>query len=401
MKNQVAPPPPSSTKEIEVFSIEQLEILPVQAKESIIVLSNNLPSKELLVLNPLVAELLKIQKLKELTYTPLGENPTKEEIEAHKENIQEYKNAKKDITSLKQQNAKAKTAIKKPLDDLGKQVLNFEKSINALADEVTETVQTTFKPYLDAEAEKAAAALAAKQAKEKAAINALSEQNQAQAAMFAKSQLITFLKYEMLGATKLEVNNAVQHYSLEALDKLRGEFNFKTFEFFTKEKDLTLLSAEELTEIKMFFDAEIKAFILSIENAIRAKQAEKQVEKLSDAIEEPNFPPPAAQMMMAQMDTFELAQAKTETPFGSGANPVTMPREIYPSNPEEVDFLDLVIGEIKKTKDNVQYIYSRFVESKTDFTDDEKENIRRVRGSIQLIDKTILYILNQLPPKTN
>lgn len=385
-------------KEIEVFSIEQLQILPQDAKESIILLSNNLPTKELLVLNPLVTKLLQIKKLEEIVYTPLPENPTKEDVAAHKENIQEFKSALKDITGLKQQAGQAKTAIKKPLDNLGKQVLVIEKSINNLANEISEKIKNKFKPYLDAEAEKAAAALAAKQAKEKEAINALEKQNEAQALLFQKSTLTTFLKYEMLEATKKEVQNALATYSKEALFELRGSFNFKTFEFFTKEKNISLIPPDELTPIREHFNSEINTMIASINNAIKTKELEATNERLIEEVA-PEQPPIEAQMLMANMDAFELANSKTAVPFGVGANPNTVQREIYPSNENEVDFLDLVIKEINECKERVSYIYKRYTESKTNFSDQEKENIRRVRGGIQLLGKVVLYILNQLPTK--
>lgn len=384
--------------EIEVFTIDQLEILPQAAKESIISLSNNLPTKELLVLNPLVTELLRIKQLENITYTPLPPNPTKEDLQIYKENIQQFKDAKKQITELKKQNASAKSAIKKPLDDLGKQVLTIEKSINLFADEIVEKLQLTFKPYIDEEAEKAAKALAAKQAKEKEAIAALEEQNQAQALLFEKSKLITFLKYEMLESTKAEVNNAVAQYSLEALFKLRGEFNFKTFEFFTKEKNLSIIPPNELEEIKDYFVTETKTLLASIDGAIKQRELQAANERLLEEVA-PEEPPVQEKQMMSSLDAFELANSKTVVPFGQGANPNTVQREIYPSNPHEVDFLDLVIYEIKQCKERVSYIYKRYSESKREFKPDEAENIRRVRGAIQLIDKVVLYILNQLPPK--
>lgn len=387
-----------TVKEIEVFSIEQLQVLPQDAKESIILLSNNLPTKELMVLNPLVTKLLQIKELENIVYTPLPENPTKEDTAAHKENIQDFKNAIKEITGLKKQAGDAKTAIKKPLDDLGKQVLIIEKSINSLANEISEKVKNTFKPYLDAEAEKAAAALAAKQAKEKEAIDALEKENQAQALLFQKSNLVTFLKYEMLEATKKEVQNALATYSKEALFELRGYMNFKTFEFFTKEKNISLIPPDELNPIKEHFNSEINSMVLSINSAIKQKELETVNERLIEEVA-PEEPPVQAQKMMADMDAFELANSKTDVPFGVGANPNTVIRDIYPSGQQELDFLDLVIHEINECKERITYIYKRYTESKPNFSDQETENIRRVRGGIQLLHKVISYILNQLPTK--
>ena len=73
---------------------------------------------------------------------------------------------------------------------------------------------------------------------------------------------------------------------------------------------------------------------------------------------------------------------------------------LYPSNPAQVDFLDLVISEINSCKDNIEYIRRRFTEDEGIVKSPEDlANIERVRGVKFLLDKTVMYILNQLPPK--
>jgi hypothetical protein len=406
MENKLMPPPPPSN-ELVIFSQEQLNILPQEAKDSVISLEKNLPQKELLILNPLVSELLKVKELAKLKYEPLPEEPTKEDIEKHNINIQEFKDAKKSITALKQQNESAKTAIKKPLDTLGKQVLTFEKSVNTIAVDVLTTLEKTFKIWIDAEAAKAKAKADAKTEKANAAINALSEQNQAQANTFKKSTLITFLKYEMLGPLKLEVNGAIENYSLDKLFVLRDGLVLRTFESFTAEKELNLLDDEELTNIKKFFSDEIDLFRKSINTKIEALELAKTNEKLVDTVETqaeqlstPPPPPPLGTSPIANTNVFEQINDKSGVPYGQGANQNTVPVDIFPKNPNDVDFLDLVIDQINSCRDNVKYIRDRFVTT-TEIvkSEDDLVNITRVGGSLHLLDKTIAYILGQLPPK--
>lgn len=416
------PPPTMAVKEIEIFTTEQLNILPEEAKTSIISLEANLPAKELLVLNPLVSELLKIKELAKIKYVPLPEEPTKEQIAAHKENIEEFKAAKKSITALTQQNAVAKKAIKGPLDDLGKQVLTVEKAVNTVAKEVLEEIEKTFKPYLDAEAEKARIAKEKKEAKEKEVINKLSEENAAQANAFKKSNLVTFLKYEMLEETKTEVNNAIENYALDKLFSVRDMLTLKTFDHFTTGKELTLLEEEELTTIKNHFTKEMELFKTNINTKITALQLEKDNEKLTDVVEQqteqlntmPAPPPPPMSMTgmeipqappvptgtpISNTDVFGVLTNHANIPFGQGANQKTVPVELYPTNSNEVDFLDLVIEQINNCTNNIEYIRKRFKDDENIVkTDEDLKNIERVRGAKFLFEKTIQYILNQLPP---
>ena len=412
METKLPAPPPAPVREIEIFTVEQLNILPQEAKDSVINLGQNLPTKELLILNPLIAELLKIKELTKIKYVPLPEEPTKEELEAHKQNIEEFKAAKKAITALTQQNSKAKTAIKGPLDLLGKQVLTIEKSVKLIADEVLASIEETFKPYLDAEAEKKRIAQEKKEEKEKEVINKLTEQNNAQANAFKKSNLITFLKYEMLQETKEEVYNAIENYSLDKLFSVRDLLSLKTFEQFTKDKELTLLDEEELANVKSNFVKEIELFKANINTKITALQLIKDNEKLSTTVEDltetktmpeppPSFSAPAPPTPpIANTNVYDVMTNHYSTPYGSGANQNNVPIELYPKNPSEVDFLDLVIGEINSCKDNIEYLRKRFLEDDAIIKSPEDfNNIEKVRGAKFLLDRTVMYILNQLPPE--
>lgn len=427
------PPPPGppkpEVKEIEIFTLEQLDVLPQEAKTSIIHLGNNLPSKELLVLNPLVTKLLKIKELTKIKYVPLPDDATPEQKEAHKASVEEFKEAKSQIAALKKQNGEAKSAIKKPLDLLGSQVLTIEKSINAIALEVLTSIEKTFKPYLDAAKEKKDTAAKAKEDKANLAINTLSDANLAQANTFKKSTLTTFLKYEMLTDTKTETNNAIENYALDNLFTFRDSLKLKTFEMFSAGQDLTILTPEELTSIKTFFTADIDLLVKNINVKITALQLEETNKNLTNTVENqteqlqatklppppsfgnvfgspqafamgviPSAPPVPVSMgsPISNTDVFQVMTESNGQAYGSGANQNTVKIDIYPKNHNEVDFLDLVIPQIEDCKANVEYIRKRFMDDPNIVkTDEDKVNIEKVRGAKFLMDKTIEYILGK------
>jgi hypothetical protein len=394
----------NEVKEIEIFTLEQLEILPKEAKDSIITLGDNLPQKELMILNPLVAELLKIKELAKIKYVPLSAEPTKTEIADHKDNIAEFKEAKKSISALTTQNALAKKAIKGPLDALGKEVLNIERSVNSIAKEVLEALETTFAGYLEAEKIKAAEALAKREEKAKAAVNELTEQNKAQSAIFAKSILTNFLKYELLVETKTEVNNAIDNYALDKLFTVRDMLSLKTWSHLTTGKDLSVYDEAELKVITDLFDIEIAQFKKNINNRIDALELQRTNEKLLEAVEESKAVPAAPEKsptLMGSTNMFEVIQNGATTPLGAGGSMNTVPRQLYPTDDKNVDFLDLIIGELTTCKENMQFITNRFSNStENSLTDQDRENIRRVKGASILIDRTVLYILDKLPKVT-
>lgn len=416
-------PPKPQPKEIEIFSLEQLNVLPQEAKTSIIQLGNNLPQKELLVLNPLVTKLLKIKELTKIKYVPLPENPTKEQKEAHKASLEEFKEAKTKITALKNQNKEAKSAIKKPLDLLGSQVLTIEKSINAIALEVLTEIEKTFKPYLDQIKEKKDASDKAKTDKANAAINTLSDANLVQANAFKKSKLITFLKYEMLTDTKKEVNNAIENYAVDKLFIVRDSLKLKTFEIFSTGQDLTLLEGEEEGAIKIHFNAEIDLLVKNINTKIIALQLEETNKNLSNTVENqteqleaiklppPPLPPTFSTLAVpmapvpvsvgspiSNTDVYQVMTESNGNPYGAGANQNNVPLkiDIYPKNHNEVDFLDLVIGQLEDCKANIEYLRKRYIEDTNIIkTADDVANIEKVRGAKFLMDKTIEYILGK------
>lgn len=380
--------------EIEIFTEEQLNILPQEAKDGVVSLTENLPKRELLVLNPLVVQLLKIKELSKIKYVPLPEKPTKEDTAKHKELIAEFKQAKSDIVAFKKMAGEAKKSIKGPLDALGKQVLVVEKSVVDIALEVAETLDKEFKTYLDEEAEKSRIATEKRNAKATEAINALTEQSKAQSDLIKKSALITFLKYEMLENKKTVVKNAIENYSLEALTELLEAIKEDTFEGYTTEQQLDLLDEQELLACKtIFFNTKLD-FTTSINARLKILELEKENEKLIEKIEVVTTPV-INQGVQGISITEQISSGQD---FAPQANIPLAPQKIVE---DDSDLASVVTGWLNDDIININSQINHFINKYNDAaTPEQIEMVRRVKGGIKLIEKTILYINNQLP-KTN
>lgn len=381
-------------QEIEIFSEEQLNILPKEAKESIISLNAGLNTKELLVLNPMVAELLKIKELIKIKFVPLPENPTKEDKAKFKENIAEFKSAKSSIVAFKKQSAEAKKAIKGPLDLLGKQVIVVEKSVNEIASEVADLLDKEFKPYLDEEQEKKDAAAEKKRLEEQKAINELSEQNKAQSDLIAKGQILTYLKYEMLEGTKRVVAGAIQHYTLDAAQDLLRVILAMTFENTATGKDLTLLDAEELLACQTSFFNQRLEMTSSLNARIKILELEKENEKLEEKIETVTATPPPIYQGVSNISV--TGQIETGAPLEPEAFVAARINQSLLNN--NSDLKSVVNGLIVETINDIDFNIDLFIDlHNADATEEQVEDVRRCKGAIKLLEKTILYINNQLP----
>lgn len=387
-------------KEIIIFTDDQLEVLPQETKEVIIGLTHNLPANELKVLNPLIVELLKIKELTKIQYVPLPDDPTAEQKEAHAKSVEKFKAAKKALIEFGKKNADAKTKIKGPLDLLGKEVLKVERSLTTIKDEVLTAIETTFKDFIEAEKEKAAAALEKRNAKAAAAVAALSEENVEKDNIIKKGALMTFLKYEILEGTKADVALAIEKFSLDEVFKLRDGLAMRTFENLAFGKELTLLDEEELASVKKNFENEIAGFTLNLNNRITALQALKDNEKLVDQIEDKNVT--FEVVSSPASESFDITKSISEGTFTAPFNPNYNQMAHMEKSTEyihQMPFVDAVIESINVSMLTIKTLVARFQEEHPNPTDDEKEEHRRVTGGLKMLNTTQLYILNQLPPK--
>lgn len=197
---------------IEVFTEEQLTILPKETKESIVFLEKNLPAEHVKLFNPLVSELLKIKEFEKIEY-----------VADSKESIAQYKEAKKAITAFKKKAGETKTAIKKPLDTIGSEVLGIEKGVKKIAEDILAILSTKFKPYEDAEEARRKAAADKKREADQKVINDLTAEQKQQQDQMLKSNMLNTFKYEKAMPWETKVNEALENYSLDSLNELANK----------------------------------------------------------------------------------------------------------------------------------------------------------------------------------
>lgn len=372
------------TQEIvmEVFTEEQLQQLPEEARLNIVALEAELPAKELQVLNPLVAKIFAFKtEAENLKYI----EPTDDNKEQVAENIEAFKSLKKKATEMKTAAADAKKAIKGPLDEMGKKVLAIEKSFGTLIEGCLNTVLTDFKPYTDAVKEKADAATAKRNAKATATVNQLTEENQQQAAAFDKSKLITFLKYEMLEPTEKEVAHAIENFKLDKLFELRDALAFRTFESLSTGKDMTLMDDPvELSDIQMSFKHKIAGLVTNLNTKISALQLEETNKTLSADGPKSN-----------QIGTVDVDGATGQTLRFAGDTPTseTQPVQQPVMNNVPRDYFSECLGVvtlgIEKIKKDLSEYRAKF--PKETRTEDQAKEMKKMEGTIILLEKVSKY----------
>ena len=129
------------TKEVEIVNEDQFETLPEEAKDILVVLNEELRSTDIVKLNPIVNELIKINSFLEIKYDP--EKP---------ETIDQYKEAKKFIGHFNQKTKDTKKELKAPYLNVGRKLDAMEKFFLGAAKTAQTAIAKEFKPYLDEQA---------------------------------------------------------------------------------------------------------------------------------------------------------------------------------------------------------------------------------------------------------
>lgn len=247
-------------QEINIFSTEQLQILDSETQKEIVFLSDNLPTKELLILNPLVSKLIEIQSYRD----------TIKYVADDKESIEAYKEASKDLKATIKLITETKSTIKRPLDALGKSVLAIEKTSKSIVEDVITTIDYEFSEYLKKEEERKEAARLKREEKEREKVRELEEQSRQANQMLVKTNILNSLKYEIPDAFSNEVMTALESYSVSALIDLQSRFNGEgLFESKLSEIDKDkILSEEEMEICKTIFDKKISDGMILISRRI-------------------------------------------------------------------------------------------------------------------------------------
>lgn len=258
-ENQIEP--------IEIFTEEQLNVLPQEAKDVIVYLSENLGSNQIMVLNPLIRELLELEELRKLEYK-----------EGDKASEKAYEDAMRKIGAFNTKAADAKKAMKGPIDQMGKKIVSLEKDLKSIGEEVKTDIQKTFAKYIDAKAQKKAATAEKKDAEKNAVVEQLSEAQNQTAIVSKRSETSTKLKYGILEPLKNEILSAMDTHTLVALQALKARLlGYEDFDkvVVTNGVDLNEKIGEELIigedilpEIKAVYKREYDALLKQVNTKI-------------------------------------------------------------------------------------------------------------------------------------
>lgn len=259
--------------EIQVLTEEQIKALPLIIQENVIFLTEQLGSKELSELNPMVIELLDLRKTEaELVLMPLNE-----EGKFNKENIQNYTNLK---TSVGKFNAKIKVTaktLKKPQAKIQKGIIAIEKTFLSEASKVKESVIEKFAVY---EADKLEKAKIAQQKKNQVLLDQIAKENKEKKEAqnkLNKTTTYNTIKYELINKQFTEdVSDAVLNANEDKLKGLHNKVSKTSYEKIIGSNDVSILDLEVQTELKDYFNTSKTNAILSIDARIKAIKTEKE-----------------------------------------------------------------------------------------------------------------------------
>ena len=257
-------------KEIEILTEEQIAALPDSVKENVVFLTDNLPNKELIQLNPLVSELLSLKdrgnKLR-LEKTEDGE--------FKKESIEEYKGVKADQRSFNSQLKKTAKAIKDPINKIRAGVIEIEKTFKAESDQIKEDFEEKFKEYEDIRAEKARIAQEKKDAAMNAEIEKANKEVEEQRLKHRKMEIYNDIRNGKINAEITDKTaDAVDDYSEEALLNFQTKLSQKSWEDIIPE-DINELNDEVVEELKATFEKSKERAAKSIAKKLDQFQEDK------------------------------------------------------------------------------------------------------------------------------
>lgn len=386
---------------IEVLTDEQLKQLPQEVQTIVVKLDANLPPKELSVLNPLMLELFKIKEFESLIYIPMVESEDKKIAKENKkifdEHISKFKEALKSISDFKKKSAEAKKAIKGPLDELGKDIISLERSVNATADETLAVLEKNFEIFIK---ETKAKALELKTKREEAAtaeVNKLTEESKEKSATIIKSNLITFLKFEMLEGTKEDAMLARDSFTLEKLHEFKAGIKDRTFEDYAKGQDLSILENSELELIKLKFRNEFNDIINNIDTKIIALEALKDNTALVNTLEVIEETQEAVANAIAQTPNQSFTARTASGEMYSGSQAASEPIPLFEGGliPEVEKILIVTAEKIRRVEESFRAVKGESI------TEEESIIAKRTRSSIILLGKTLDYIKLGNPAKEN
>lgn len=321
------------------------ENIPINFKDSLTTFlgSENVAGSQLVIFNPLIKAVCELQELKDFKYDPLlpeevqskiieennlehlsfdleeevylfdyksevyeSVNSDEDQInklrektqkiidkavsDQHKASHQIYKDAIKVTGGFNSSLTKAKKELKDPYSKVIKDIDTLYKFFKQESDNTKEALNANFENCLKIEQEKKDEREKKKKEKELKQISDLSEENQEQAALIAKQksdQLYNSIVLGGIGGFSGKFVVEAPTLNKEGLNKKKLEFENMTIDFFTKEKDISILSSEqiegmkkELEDKKTMWFGVISREIGLIEERAKGTKAQIQVETM-------------------------------------------------------------------------------------------------------------------------
>ncbi len=324
---------------IQVFSEEQIEVLPEEIQTEVAYLSTNVRPSELALFNPVVQALINLEELTSIKYVPLtAEDPDNEKD--HKDSIKAYKEAKRIVGSFNSDAGKAKTKMKQPYLEIGKHIVSFERACKDRAKLILMSIQAEFKPYLDAEEAKRLAVIKKKDDAINARANDALEVVASQKAQIDQVKYLNIAKYDVIMTSKAAHTAELNSLSLTAIEKALGDIKHWNFLVVVVHNELMgqdnwdkLTEAQQndvkndydnyVSEITSLYQSRKEELVIKNSNAINAAKVEGNLQgqleatKAEDVPQEPvsfvqdtDAPAPPPINEIAQPETFNASLHK-------------------------------------------------------------------------------------------
>lgn len=266
--------------EVEIITDEQLQVFPEETQETIIFLSENISSNQLMVLNPFVKKLMEVRQLKDIKYddsTP----------EAKKKSIESFKEAKSTVAEFKKFVSATKTTLKQPIDKVGKEILVIEKFGLSEVVDVLSVMEKTFANYLKEEKKKKDIAAQNKLDKANEAINEVQKIADEGNKTIAINEVKTMIQYTFLDEIETEVAQATVTWGIEPLRSLEDKLNKITLNDYIEKHSLNidLLEDDVLDFLINNFNTKLTAKIQVVKDKITLLESQES-HKVRDIKEE-------------------------------------------------------------------------------------------------------------------
>ena len=341
-------------KEIPIVELEQFKLLPLTTQKLINSLSENLKSDSLMVFNPLVESMARIEAFRGVKYDV--DDP---------ECIKLFKTAKSTIRSFRAATSKAKKGLKAPYILIGKNIDAIEKAFKGSATDILEKLEVEFKPYLDEEEAKKQAREDKKNKEVLDKMDEMTEETVQQNIVIQRMNLKSSLDKKIFNITR-ELSDKIKHYSKDALELERMKLDNGVFEF--TESDLAVLLPDQVQELK-------DNFAIAIDNSkqmIDMKIAEFDRPKADVVVDTIADEVPVNGLEEINID--DILGGKFTAPSLSEDDPEyfqTSINDIITEAIEKINGLKVVSDEEKNIQTKVTQSFSAIQDKINDFMSDE------------------------------